>query len=96
MRCFNIQILSVAVTTVPHFVNLSKVRGKQKQAECNFDDIESIEFKNVSFTYPSAENSTINDMSFKVNKGENIAIVGENGAGKTTGNQAALRPLLSH
>lgn len=50
----------------------------------DFDDIESIEFKNVSFTYPSAENSTINDMSFKVNKGENIAIVGENGAGKTT------------
>ena len=50
----------------------------------DFDDIESIEFKNVSFTYPSAEKSTINDMSFKVNKGENIAIVGENGAGKTT------------
>lgn len=50
----------------------------------NFDDIESIEFKNVSFTYPSAENSTINDMSFKISTGENIAIVGENGAGKTT------------
>ena len=50
----------------------------------DFDDIESIEFKKVSFTYPSAEKSTINDMSFKVNKGENIAIVGENGAGKTT------------
>ncbi len=47
-------------------------------------DVESIEFKNVSFTYHSAEKSTINNMSFKVNKGENIAIVGENGAGKTT------------
>ncbi|MFR5874907.1 MAG: ABC transporter ATP-binding protein [Eubacterium sp.] len=50
----------------------------------DFDDVESIEFKNVSFTYPSAEKSTINNMSFKVDKGENIAIVGENGAGKTT------------
>lgn len=50
----------------------------------DFDDIDSIEFKNVSFTYPSAHQSTINDMSFKINKGENIAIVGENGAGKTT------------
>lgn len=50
----------------------------------DFDNIESIEFKNVSFTYPSAKESTINDMSFKVSKGENIAIVGENGAGKTT------------
>lgn len=50
----------------------------------DFKDVKSIEFKNVSFTYPSAEKSTINNMSFKVNKGENIAIVGENGAGKTT------------
>lgn len=52
--------------------------------DINFKDVDSIEFKNVSFTYPSAEKSTINNMSFKVNKGENIAIVGENGAGKTT------------
>ena len=49
-----------------------------------FSDVTSIEFKNVSFTYPSAEESTIKNMSFKVNAGENIAIVGENGAGKTT------------
>ncbi|MCM1115034.1 MAG: ABC transporter ATP-binding protein/permease [Clostridium sp.] len=50
----------------------------------DFKDIESIVFQDVSFTYPSAEKSTINNMSFKINKGENIAIVGENGAGKTT------------
>lgn len=52
--------------------------------DVDFSEIESIEFKDVSFTYPSAEKSTINNMSFKVNKSENIAIVGENGAGKTT------------
>lgn len=52
--------------------------------DVGFSEIESIEFKDVSFTYPSAEKSTINNMSFKINKGENIAIVGENGAGKTT------------
>lgn len=52
--------------------------------DVDFNEIDSIEFKDVSFTYPSAEKSTINNMSFKVNKGENIAIVGENGAGKTT------------
>lgn len=54
------------------------------KSDIDFKDIESIEFQNVSFTYQSAEKSTINNMSFKVNKGENIAIVGENGAGKTT------------
>ena len=52
--------------------------------DIDFNDVDSIEFKNVSFTYPSAEKSTISNMSFKINKGENIAIVGENGAGKTT------------
>lgn len=52
--------------------------------DIDFKDIESIEFQNVSFKYQSAEKNTINNMSFKVNKGENIAIVGENGAGKTT------------
>lgn len=56
----------------------------ENKPDVDFNGIESIEFKNVSFTYPSAEKSTINNMTFKVNKGENIAIVGENGAGKTT------------
>lgn len=56
----------------------------ESKSNVNFDSVDSIEFKNVSFTYPSAEKSTINNMSFKVNKGENIAVVGENGAGKTT------------
>lgn len=44
----------------------------------------SIEFKNVCFTYQGADEETLKDMSFKVEPGENIAIVGENGAGKTT------------
>lgn len=62
-------------------------QGKEDNTEkpnADFEKTESIEFKNVSFTYPSAENPTIKNMSFKVNEGENIAIVGENGAGKTT------------
>ena len=56
----------------------------ENKPDVDFNNVDSIEFKNVSFTYPSAEKSTINDMSFKVSKDENIAIVGENGAGKTT------------
>ena len=56
----------------------------QNRPDIDFDDVASIEFKNVSFTYPSAEKSTVCNMSFKVNRGANIAIVGENGAGKTT------------
>lgn len=54
------------------------------KVEYKLSEINSIEFKNVSFKYPVAEESTIKNMSFKVNAGENIAIVGENGVGKTT------------
>lgn len=44
----------------------------------------SIEFQNVNFTYPEAEKPTIENLSFKIKSGEKIAIVGDNGAGKTT------------
>lgn len=43
-----------------------------------------IEFKNVSFTYPHANEKAIDNVSFVLEPGESLAIVGENGAGKTT------------
>lgn len=49
------------------------------------DMFESIEFKNISFTYPSQPNQlVINNFSLKITKGQNLAVVGLNGAGKTT------------
>lgn len=49
-----------------------------------FSEIESIEFKNVSFKYPNTTDYALRNLSFKIGKAENIAIVGHNGAGKTT------------
>lgn len=46
--------------------------------------IEKIEFKDVSFTYPKTNNMILDKVSFRVNKGDKISIVGLNGAGKTT------------
>ncbi|MCM1579079.1 MAG: ABC transporter ATP-binding protein/permease [Ruminococcus sp.] len=43
-----------------------------------------IEFKNVSYTYSGADKPTIKNLSFKIKKGEKLALVGLNGAGKTT------------
>lgn len=55
------------------------------------DELKSIEFKNVSFKYPGAEKESIHNLSLKINKGETIAVVGKNGAGKTTFVKLLLR-----
>ena len=44
----------------------------------------SIEFDNVSFTYPNAEQPLFENLSFKINANEKCALVGLNGSGKTT------------
>ena len=43
-----------------------------------------VEFRNVSFKYPDGQNNVLSDISFVVNKGETVAIVGATGTGKTT------------
>lgn len=45
---------------------------------------DDIEFSNVSFKYPGTEKTVLCDLSFKINKDKVTAIVGENGAGKST------------
>ena len=65
----------------------SKVIGGTKIA----DSLKSIEFRNVTFTYPDAKEPTLKNLNLKVNKGETIAIVGKNGAGKSTFVKLLLR-----
>lgn len=63
---------------------LEKEEKREERETVEAEIVDSIEFRNVGFTYPGNESSTVKGMSFRVKKGENIAIVGENGAGKTT------------
>ncbi len=44
----------------------------------------TVEFKNVTFRYPESAEDELMDISFKVNKGETLAIIGATGSGKTT------------
>ena len=45
---------------------------------------ENLELKNISFKYPSQNNSVIKDLNLKIKKGDRIGIVGPSGSGKTT------------
>lgn len=57
----------------------------EKRILCDNGDNEyEIEFKNVSFRYPSSESYALKDVSLKFRVGEHLAIVGMNGSGKTT------------
>ncbi len=47
-------------------------------------EIEDITFEKVSFRYPLTEKDVLRDVSFSVKRGQALALVGENGAGKTT------------
>ena len=43
-----------------------------------------IEFKHLTFRYPDADYDSLSDVSFKINAGENVGIIGKTGSGKTT------------
>ena len=44
----------------------------------------TVEFKNVYFAYPNTNGNILENLNFKINKGETVAIVGATGSGKTT------------
>ena len=47
-------------------------------------ELKSLEFRNVSFKYPNADEYVLKNISFKVNKGEQVAFIGSTGSGKST------------
>ena len=55
---------------------------EDQEGDMPSQEFESLEFRNVSFSYK--EEKTIQDLSFVITKGESVALVGHNGAGKTT------------
>jgi len=61
-----------------------------KISEKRFDGI--IEFKNVWFRYPTRKDEWVfKGLNLKINKNDNIAIVGESGCGKSTFTSLVLR-----
>lgn len=63
------------------FFNLSdETKGTETEWPKSFD----IEFKDIWFRYPGTEKDILKGLNFKINNGEKVSIVGENGEGKST------------
>ena len=59
-------------------------RPAQEVTRCMPPDIDRIEFRHVSFSYPSVRRKVLDDVSFTIPGGRTVALVGRNGSGKTT------------
>lgn len=69
----------------PYMEFMSIKEETKEEGKTKFEgEIETIEFNNVTFTYPKAEKPVLRNVTFSIHKGEKISIVGLNGAGKST------------
>ncbi len=66
------------------FMNRSEEQSQEQEEKTVLTQVESVRFDHVSFTYPGEEHPVLKDISFSLKKGEALAIVGLNGAGKST------------
>ena len=90
--------LSDGISTVKresmYFKNLAEFleyENKVVNGAKTADEFKTLEFKNVTFTYPESKEPTLKNFDFKLEKGQTVAIVGENGAGKSTFIKLLLR-----
>mgnify|MGYP000210929484 CR=1 FL=1 len=64
--------------------DLPDVIDKSKSKTLITNHAPKIEFRNVSFSYPKSTEKVLDQLSFTIEPGKRVALIGENGAGKTT------------
>lgn len=85
----NVNEASLYISNIREFLDVEiTVKSDTDAKEVKHGDLE---FRNVSFTYRGADKPTIKNLSFTVHDGEKIALVGQNGTGKTTIAKLMLR-----
>lgn len=67
------EVLDTEVSIIPGTLNKDKTNERG-----------TVEFKNVSFKYPDADEYLLKNISFRANKGETVAFIGSTGSGKST------------
>ena len=84
-----IQRAAASQNRINEFLGTKSKFENTNQGDFSFNG--EIEFKHVSFTYPDTGIKALEDVSFKVKKGDTMAIVGRTGSGKSTIMQLLLR-----
>jgi len=77
-----IQRAAASQKRINEFLETEPEISNPTKGEFSFDG--RIEFKNVTFTYPNTGIKAIENLSFNINKGDTLAIVGKTGSGKST------------
>ena len=93
MICMSIMMLGMIFTSLARATASAKRINevldceeeiKDGKKDINLEETGTIEFKNVSFKHPGSSSYSLQNISFKANKGDVIAIVGATGSGKST------------
>lgn len=93
---FSILMVTMLFIMIPRAIvsakRINEVLETEPSVKDNKKDIQKsellkqgeVEFKNVTFAYNDSSEPVLNDLNFKINKGETVAIIGGTGSGKTT------------
>lgn len=80
----NFQHTKTAYSAIDSIMKLGVEREEAKKFVQRPSFKGKIEFQHVSFIYPDTEKKILDDISFTINRGETVGIIGTNGSGKTT------------
>ncbi|MCM1487707.1 MAG: ABC transporter ATP-binding protein/permease [Firmicutes bacterium] len=82
---YHVQNITKRCNYAYEYVKLMKYPAAIEKGKKSVENIpHTIEFKNVSFTYPNTDVKVLKDISVTLRQGEHLSVVGLNGAGKTT------------
>ena len=84
----NSRIAEQAIDRIDNLMNYPEMSYSKKPKHI---EKHTLEFKNVAFSYEGADKRAVDGISFKLNEGETIALVGASGGGKTTIARLAAR-----